>query len=252
MESRWPVLQLMPGIVAVIPHYGFKAPFAIDFVLSLSRFLQKRIMEQTLRTIIIIHALLGALGLFTGMLAILTRKGNRLHRTTGKIFAVSMAGSSVLSLVIAASPGHINPFLFLIGVFTLYLILTGYRAIRFVAGNKLRATGTDWLISICMGILAVGMIGIGLSGILGAKLLFVFFGGIGLVLAGRDLKTFRAKGRVNWLSIHISKMVGALIASVTAFIVAGIGIVHPAAWILPTVMGTIYIVRWQRRIRKTG
>ena len=54
-----------------------------------------------------------------------------------------------------------------------------------------------------------------------------------------------------WMKSHVGKMVGAYIASVTAFIVAGLGYGDNFyAWILPTVIGTIYIIAWGRKLNK--
>ena len=44
-------------------------------------------------------------------------------------------------------------------------------------------------------------------------------------------------------------MIGALIASITAFIIAGLGIGNLIAWILPTILGTFYIVYWKRKMK---
>ena len=43
-------------------------------------------------------------------------------------------------------------------------------------------------------------------------------------------------------------MIGALIASITAFIVAGIGLGNIITWMAPSILGTIYIMYWNRKI----
>ena len=57
------------------------------------------------------------------------------------------------------------------------------------------------------------------------------------------------KTKNGWLSNHIGKMIGAFIASITAFIVAGLGIGNLIAWTLPSILGTIYIVYWRRKLK---
>ena len=86
-------------------------------------------MEQTIKTLIYIHAFFGGLGLITGMISIFVKKGGFNHKRTGKIFSYSMIISSLISLFVARMPNHENLFLFLIGIFTIYLILAGNRVI---------------------------------------------------------------------------------------------------------------------------
>jgi hypothetical protein len=43
-------------------------------------------------------------------------------------------------------------------------------------------------------------------------------------------------------------MMGAFIASITAFIVAGLGIVSLMSWTLPTIIGFFYIIYWNRKV----
>ena len=42
-------------------------------------------------------------------------------------------------------------------------------------------------------------------------------------------------------------MIGALIASITAFILAGLGYENLIAWITPSISGTIYIIYWNKK-----
>ncbi|MBX0333755.1 hypothetical protein K3G39_10955 [Pontibacter sp. HSC-14F20] len=86
-------------------------------------------MEQTIRILIYIHAFFGGLGLITGMISILVNKGAINHKKAGNIFSYSMVISSLISLFIARMPNHENLFLFLIGIFTIYLVLSGNRAL---------------------------------------------------------------------------------------------------------------------------
>jgi hypothetical protein len=81
-------------------------------------------------------------------------------------------------------------------------------------------------------------------------ILFTFFGGFGLFMTVKDFIFFRnfSETNRNWLSKHIGKMVGALIASITAYIVAGLGIGSLIAWIMPSILGTFYIIYWNRKI----
>ncbi|SDY38639.1 hypothetical protein SAMN05444397_101515 [Flavobacterium aquidurense] len=81
-------------------------------------------------------------------------------------------------------------------------------------------------------------------------ILFTFFGGFGFFMTIKDFIFYKnpPEFKKKWLIKHIGKMVGALIASITAFIVAGMGIGNLISWMLPSVLGTIYIIYWNRKI----
>lgn len=82
-------------------------------------------------------------------------------------------------------------------------------------------------------------------------ILFTFFGGFGLFMTIKDFVFYAtiSDTNKNWLSKHIGKMIGALIASITAFVVAGLGIANLIAWTTPSILGTIYIIYWNRKIQ---
>ncbi|TPG44043.1 hypothetical protein [Flavobacterium pectinovorum] len=208
-------------------------------------------MEATIKILIYIHAFFGGIGLITGIGSILVKKGGSLHKTMGKLFSIGMITSSLISIPICWMPKHQNIFLFLIGLFTIYLVISGNRALSFK--RKTKADFTDKLISGSMLFFSVIMISIGLyCQINGVEngILFTFFGGFGFYMTVKDFIFFKnlSVSNKDWLSKHIGKMIGALIASITAFIVAGIGIGNMIAWMTPSILGTFYIVYWNRKI----
>ena len=210
-------------------------------------------MENIIEIFIYIHAFFGGVGLITGIASIVVKKGRLNHKRLGKWFSWSMIISSAISLVIARMPNHINTFLFLIGIFTIYMVLAGNRALTFKSIKKTKANLTDKLVSGSMAFSALLMIGFGINGLINGyshSILFLFFGIIGLFLPYGDYKLFKStlENRKLWLINHLSRMLGALIASVTAFIVAGMHQDTLWAWITPSVLGTAYIIYW---IKKT-
>jgi hypothetical protein len=208
-------------------------------------------MEQTIKILIYIHAFFGGIGLITGTGSILVKKGGLLHKRMGKLFSIGMIMSSLISIPICWMPKHQNIFLFLIGLFTIYLVIAGNRVLTFK--TKTKADTIDFIISGSMLFFSVVMIALGVycqlmnieNGIL-----FTFFGGFGLYMTIKDFQFYKNVSETNkkWLSKHIGKMIGALIASITAFIVAGIGIGNIMAWMAPSILGTIYIIYWNRKI----
>lgn len=208
-------------------------------------------MEQTIKILIYIHAFFGGIGLLTGIGSIFVKKGGLLHKRMGKLFSIGMITSSLISLPICWMPQHQNIFLFLIGLFTIYLVIAGNRVLTFK--TKAKADITDFIISGSMLFFSIIMVTLGIycqltnieNGIL-----FTFFGGFGLYMTIKDFIFYKnvSEMKKQWLSKHIGKMIGALIASITAFIVAGIGIGNVIAWMTPSILGTIYILYWNKKI----
>ena len=211
-------------------------------------------MEQIITIAIYIHAFFGGIGLITGIGSAIVKKGSSLHKKLGKLFSIGMFTSSIISLPVACMPNHENPFLFAIGLFTIYLVITGNRALNFKTKQKTKVDNIDKIISGSMVVISLLMMLYGVYGLVKGNsqfTLYAFFGGFGLLLSIKDFSFYKNfKNQKNaWLLNHIRKISGALIASITAFIVAGIGIGSLAAWILPSIIGTFYIVYWSRKYK---
>ncbi|MGY0426546.1 MAG: hypothetical protein ACWIPI_06915 [Polaribacter sp.] len=211
-------------------------------------------MEETIKILIYIHAFFGGIGLITGISSIIVKKGKILHKRLGKVFSYSMILSSLISLLVARMPNHENLFLFLIGIFTIYMVLVGNRALTLNNTSKIKADIFDKTISGVMLISSIIMILIGVFGIIQKidnSILYLFFGGFGTFMTIKDFQTFKnfKKNKKAWLKSHLGRMIGALIASLTAFIIAGLGIGNIIAWTLPTILGTFYIVYWNRKLK---
>ncbi|QBQ41353.1 hypothetical protein E2P86_09365 [Sphingobacterium psychroaquaticum] len=212
-------------------------------------------MEQIATVLIYTHAFFGGLGLFTGFISVIVKKGGSPHKKAGKVFTYSMLLSSLLSLIIALMPNHENTFLLLIGIFTIYMILSGNRALTFNPKYKTKAHAIDKIISVGMLIIALIMLSLGVLGLIQKienSILYLFFGILGSFMATNDFKIYRQfKERKNARILsHIGRMVGALIASFTAFLVAGLHIGSTIVWIAPTIVGTAYIIYTSRKYKK--
>lgn len=119
------------------------------------------------------------------------RKRRSRHRNTGHIFSVSMIIS--LSLIIAVLPNHQNAFLFLIGLFTIYMIIAGNRALTFKNSDKIEADLFDRIVSTSMLIASLIMLIFGVFKIdrIEEALLYFFFAAFGLFLSINDLRNFK-------------------------------------------------------------
>ena len=206
--------------------------------------------ENIVQALIASHAVLGGIALLSGSIALIAKKGLTIHKRSGKFFYYAMLISAFLALIISVWPGHISPFLFSIGVFSAYLIISGYRSVR------LRKAGINLLFD---KILALIMILTGLLMIFYPLLLegnfniiLAVFGTLGLVFGIRDLQMFRNTSdiRKNWLFRHLGNMTGGYIAAVTAFFVVNDIIGGLFNWFLPTVIGSIYISYWISKLKR--
>jgi len=211
-------------------------------------------MEQLITSAIFVHAFLGGLGLITGVGSMAVKKGSPIHKKMGKVFSISIIASCVLIVPITWVPGHESLFLFLISLFTIYLVLIGNRSLTFKLRDKLRADFFDRALSITMAMFSLFMFLYGIYGIffpVEDNALFLVFGGLGLFLTYRNFqfyKSFKEK-KVAWLLSHLTFMIAALIASFTAFIVAGLHLWNIVAWVAPSVIGTFYIIYWRRKMK---
>jgi hypothetical protein len=152
-------------------------------------------------------------------------------------------------------PGHENMFLFAIAVFTIYLVLSGQRALLYKSNHlKNIKTWKDWFISGVMFTFGLALIIEGVFKILypnGPTILFFFFGATSLFLTLQDFRFFARKDKpsTEFISRHIGQMSGAFTASFTAFLSAGLGLKHWLFWVLPTVFITLWIIYWTRKYR---
>lgn len=171
------------------------------------------------------------------------------------VFGMMTAGISSVALAIM----HPNPFLFMIGVFTLYMTGTGVRFIKSKLSNPSPIL-FDRILQVGMGISGVILIG------WGAKLLvtgnmfgvvLITFGGIGMAMLVHDLKIIRKPepDKLANIRIHIQRLLDAFIASFTAFLVVNLEYLPDFIpgwmyWFLPTLLITPLISYWVRKYKK--
>lgn len=207
-------------------------------------------IEKTTQILIYIHAILGAIALIAGGIALSIKKGNTIHKKAGKVFFYTMLLSALIALFIAVMPRHESPFLFSIGLFSSYFIISGYRSLRFkqpsvdLKFDKLLAyfiilTGS---VMIVYPIIFEG----------NPNIVLLVFGIVGLIFGIRDILHFRDKAqlRKKWLPSHLGKMTGGYIAAVTAFFVVNQFLPGVWNWFVPGVIGSAYIAYWTRKVTK--
>ena len=206
-------------------------------------------IEKVTRILIYSHAFLGGIALFSGMISLIAKKGKILHRKSGKIFLLSMLSSALTALIISILPNHESAFLFSIGVFSSYLILTGYRAISYKSKNV--NLTIDKIISWTMIVLAFLMIFYNPIFNTKVNIVLTVFGMVGLFLSIRDLILYKNTERLTagWLKLHLGKMIGGYISATTAFVVVNDFFPSFYGWFIPGIIGGFYITYWMNKLK---
>lgn len=206
-----------------------------------------------------LHIIGGGVGLVSGTLNLILKKGGKRHQLIGHFFFYGMllAGSSALLLAYIKS----NYFLFIVGVFTLYMVITGKRYIYLkMLGVNQKPALFDWIISLAMTFAALVFLVLGVRMQINQNnfgIVLIVFGIISLGFIRRDFINYQGKMKEKnyWLLMHLQRMTGAYIASATAFLVVNakyIPFEFPAFvfWLLPTAVLTPLISRWTKKYSK--
>lgn len=193
-------------------------------------------MDIIYRSILILHVISGFLALVCGAITLISAKGSKVHRRTGKIFFYSMLVVPVTAVTLCVIKP--NQFLLFIGLFSFYLNYAGYRAIQ---NKSLKPSLTDWVVLVLASVNIIFML-------TSMNLVVMIFGGIGAFAASRQWITSikASKGtelpEKAWLAMHIGMMMGAYTATLTAFLVVNyqlfslIGFPAWFVWLLPSLI----------------
>ena len=214
--------------------------------------------------ILFLHIAGGTIGIISGAIALLSRKGGRLHRIAGTVFLVSM-------LVMATIGAATSPFLpvpsltnVVAGTLTFYLVATGWVAIKRENGRIGRFEIAGF--GVASGVVAAGMIFILIAmnsptGTIGKTppQAFYVFAIVGTIAAAGDLKMILRGGISGSARIarHLWRMCAALtIASGSFFL--GQQRIMPASvqgspWLfVPVIAPLLLMVFWLIRVRLTA
>lgn len=200
-----------------------------------------------------VHITAGMLALLCGLLAMLLKKGSKPHRLAGKIYFWGM--SVVFVTAVIMSLYHEIPFLLMIAVFSFYGAVTGYRVLYWAKKNGNGVQWFDWAAGFCNGIFCAALLVYGIMKLLDGNTSFgiiaMVFASFGIAGSVRDIRNFRMKTTRPGFRIgsHIGNMIGAYIATVTAFVVTNItGVPAIILWLGPTVLFLPVIFYWQRKM----
>jgi uncharacterized membrane protein len=214
-------------------------------------------MDLMYKIALALHITGGSVGLIIGTIVILLSKADKRHKHLGKVFNYGMltAGFSAILLSII----HPNLFLMMVAVMTIFSVISGNRYLKLKKLDKgQKPKWVDWANIICLTIAAVGFIVVGVQQVIGENnfgIVYLVFGFGSLNAVRVDFLNFNGKTQPNkyWLLLHLQRMMGAYIASFTAFVVVNAhhiplnipGIVY---WLLPTAIFMPLILFWLRKV----
>jgi hypothetical protein len=209
---------------------------------------------------VILHVIAGFTTLIAGPIAIFAnRRHVRLHRIAGMSFFWAMNWVCISAIMgYFRHPNQIF-YAFLLGIAILVYagILRGVRAIQLMKGGQVSKLDFIWIgaLAIC----SVWMLGKGVqAGMAWEKsgmfaILFGVFGIGALSDTVRNIKYFTKPELVEkgeWLRLHVSTMLGAFIASTTAFTV---NTAHYLPWYIqwfgPTLLLLPLQIYWRRKLK---
>jgi tetratricopeptide (TPR) repeat protein len=113
-----------------------------------------------LPSLVLFHVTAGMLGIASGALAVLLRKGSRRHALAGRVFTVAMLGMSASGALRAVVGPVREPINVLMGALTFYLVATAWRAAR----RRTESTDLlDWAGLLAAAAVATGLVRLGLA-----------------------------------------------------------------------------------------
>ncbi|MDA2975266.1 MAG: hypothetical protein O2926_01275 [Actinomycetota bacterium] len=206
--------------------------------------------------ILLIHVVFGVTALISAFIAAANKKGAKNHRKVGRVFFWSMLGVGVTAIPVTfINP---NPFLFFIAIFSFYMAFIGYR----LGKPRYQPASLDQVAPVIMVITVLGMYWHGYQMITNSDGLgwaLIAFGTIGLVNAIEDIVELgRNSSHSRKVIVHLSRMLGGTIATITAVLVQQISPLVESdtaqllIWLGPTVVITPLIVWWNIKVRVTG
>lgn len=201
---------------------------------------------NTFKYLLYVHIFSGSISLILGLIVMITKKGTKNHKLIGKIYYYSMLLAALVSFPMSYL--HSDYFLFIVGVFTTYMLLTGKRYLVIKKISDIKAV--DWILTITMLIFGIAFIAFGIYKIINHNsfgTVLLVFGAISCLFVWRDKRNFEGLSKYKnfGLVTHIQRMVASYIATVTAFLVVNNRILPDVvAWLLPTALLVPLLVKW--------
>ncbi|MDW3194545.1 MAG: hypothetical protein R8G66_19360 [Cytophagales bacterium] len=207
--------------------------------------------------VLIIHLTCAFTSIAAGAGAMIARKAKSNHRLYGETYTFLIIATAITAFVMMLIPDHENTTLLLLGLFSVYITLSGNRSLKFkVIFSKEKVPIWDWLLSLSLLPLGLYMLYYGLFLMrIGDSwgIVLMVFGLMALVLLVLDIRLFRSveKPSFLWLEYHSAKMIGSYAGAITALTVSSMEVrLGLTAWFVPVILGLCCIVFWNLKIRK--
>ncbi|MDQ3276690.1 MAG: hypothetical protein M3Q06_00075 [Bacteroidota bacterium] len=212
-------------------------------------------MQALTTSLLILHVITGFTALITGGIASFTRKGGKGHRGSGKWYFWAMTGVFITAVAVSILKNLV--FLFMIGFFSYYFVVRGYRQLYLKGlGKTQKAAALDWFITVMALLFGIGLIIWAVSQNLKGSSFWpvpMVFGIVSTGFAVVDMRLY-IKGpafKQHWLAGHIVSMGAGYIATWTAFVVTNVRFLPPVlVWLAPSAIGAVLITRSVRRYIK--
>jgi uncharacterized membrane protein len=221
---------------------------------------------QTLiyKSSLIIHVICGFLALVIGLIPMFTKKGGKVHNTSGNVYYWAMFGVFVTTVIFfILFPTNFKYQFFLgIGILSFYQTYTGKRLLSMK--KAINPSRLDWVATSLITLAGVGLLTASilhfLKNDISSSILFGVFG-VGSLMSGiQDIRLWSGKiehQKMNWLFNHIGRMLGSYSATVTAFCVNVVprylenmpSWVMLSSWILPGVIIGYFSARTIRKYK---
>lgn len=210
------------------------------------------------------HILAGATALVSMWIPLLTTKGGRAHRLTGRIYVRAMLALAVTGWIVCgvrlndADPSNdtFSIFLLFIGTMAAANSLDGVQALR----SKHRTSASrNWRDYLPPASLLIAGLALAVWALPKGLWLFVGFSVLGVVSGIGSLRFYAQAPRrpKSWLSHHLSQIGAACIGTVTAFVVVNGGIFGTSVpkwilWIGPGLAGAGLLAWFKRRYQSSS
>lgn len=200
---------------------------------------------------LLVHITAGLVALICALMAVSSKKGSNFHRKVGRIYALGMATIGVTAIPMAIISEKM--FLFLVALFSSYLVFAGW---RFAVNRSGRPSKLDWFaVSIMLLTALIMSIGAYVVSTEGDDMwvTLAVFAIIPAAIGLADVKSHISRRTIGnkRISRHLTNMLAGTIATLTAALVTNVS-TDPVwiAWLVPTVLITPVIIYWNRRVLK--
>jgi hypothetical protein len=210
-----------------------------------------------------VHIGAGTVALATFGIPMIAAKGGRIHRTAGWVFVVAVGIISVTALAtcVYRLGFHPDPRSRVVAPFLSYAaILSGTSASIGVRALRTRKRTTAqwhfWDVGLPIA-LVVSAVAIAIYGWRIGRPLLVGFAPVGLIVGGLQLRYWLRppQEKMHWWFEHMGGMIGASVATLTAFLVVnaprfGFTASNLGLWLGPAVLGQVGLALWTRKYRR--